>query len=134
MRTSISALGLLALAPSVHAQTSAVPAAGVGQMLFGLAVVLALVFGLAWIARRLGVPAAGHSPLLRQISALSVGPRERVVIVEAGESWLVLGITAQSIRTLHTLPKGEAPAAAANPFANSFAALLNKARNPHAPR
>lgn len=134
MRGSISALGLLMLTPSAHAQSSAVPAAGVGQMLFGLAAVLALVFGLAWIARRLGVSAAGHSPLLRQISALSVGTRERVVIVEAGESWLVLGITAQTIRTLHTLPKGEIPEAPANALTNSFAALLNKARNPHAPR
>lgn len=40
-----------------------------------------------------------------KISAnVSVGPRERVVIVDVEDSRLVLGVTATQITALHTLP------------------------------
>lgn len=122
---------LWGIAPCAHAQAAAMPTAGFGQMLFGLAAVIALVFALAWLARRLGVPGQSHSPLLRHIAALSVGSRERVLIVEAGDQWLVLGVTAQHIQTLHTLPKGEALAVPQLRLPGGFAALLQKAGSKH---
>lgn len=135
IRSAFAAAWLYLLAQPAAAQTSAVPTAGIGQMLLGLAAVIALVFALAWLARRLGVPMQNQSPLLRRIATLPLSARERVVIVEAGEQWLVLGVTAQHIQTLHTLPKGEMPQAAAiNPLAGGFAALLKKARTQHAPQ
>lgn len=134
MRKACAAALLGLLAQPAAAQTSAVPTAGIGQMLLGLAAVIALVFALAWLARRLGVPMQNQSPLLRRIATMPLGARERVVIVEAGDQWLVLGVTAQNIQTLHTLPKGEMPQAATmNNLAGGFAALLHKARTPHAP-
>ena len=33
-----------------------------------------------------------------------VGQRERVVVVEVGGSWLVLGVAPGQVRALHTLP------------------------------
>ncbi len=118
-------------APSAQAQSAAVPAAGFGQMLFGLAAVIGLVFALAWLARRLGVPSQSQSPLLRHVAALSVGARERVLIVQAGDQWLVLGVTATAIQTLHTLPRGELPDAPALRLPGGFAALLHKAGSKH---
>ena len=47
---------------------------------------------------------------MKVISGLSVGTRERILLVEIGDTWLVLGVTAAQIRTLHTLPKGDLPA------------------------
>ena len=48
------------------------------------------------------------------ISVLAVGPQQRVVTVEVGpagaRTWLVLGVTQQSITTLHTLTPVNAPA------------------------
>jgi flagellar protein FliO/FliZ len=48
------------------------------------------------------------------ISVLAVGPQQRVVTVEVGpagaRTWLVLGVTQQSITTLHTLAPVNAPA------------------------
>lgn len=42
------------------------------------------------------------------ISAVAVGPHQRVVIVEVGPEdarvWLTLGVTAQTIQCLHTAP------------------------------
>jgi flagellar protein FliO/FliZ len=134
-RTVAAPAGMLLCgwASETCAQSAALaPTAGFGQMLFGLAAVIGLVFALAWIARRLGVPGQSQSPLLRRIAVLAVGTRERVMIVEAGDQWLVLGVTAHSIQTLHTLPKGEAPAVAALRLPGGFAALLQKAGSKHA--
>ena len=69
---------------------------------------LALVpSGLKWVQARSarGMPSAGAGAKL--ISALAVGPHQRVVTVEVGppdaRTWLVLGVTAQSISCLHQI-------------------------------
>jgi flagellar protein FliO/FliZ len=73
-------------------------------------VLLALVpVGLKWVQRRMGVGVAGVSSAgVKVVSAVGVGPHQRVVTVEAGPNgarvWLTLGVTAQSITCLHTAP------------------------------
>ena len=69
-------------------------------------VLLALLpFGIRWIQRRTpgGASAAGASKI---VSAIAVGPHQRVVTVEVGpegaRTWLVLGVTAQTITCLHS--------------------------------
>ena len=34
-----------------------------------------------------------------------VGPKERVVLIEVGDTWLLLGVAASNVSLLHTLPK-----------------------------
>jgi len=67
---------------------------------------------LPWLVRRLqqrraGVGTAGSSTS-RGLSAVAVGPQQRVVTVEVGPEharvFLVLGVTAQQINCLHVLP------------------------------
>ena len=43
---------------------------------------------------------------MRVISGIALGPKERIVLVEVEDNWLVIGIVPGQIRTLHTLPKG----------------------------
>ena len=67
---------------------------------------------LPWAVRRLqqrqssGALAAGGES--RVVSAVAVGPQQRVVTVEVGpenaRTWLVLGVTAQQVSCLHVLP------------------------------
>lgn len=78
------------------------------QTLAGLAVVLGLIYAMAWGAKRMRLGAPAQHAVLKNVAGLSVGTREKVVVVEVGETWLVLGVTPQSIRTLHTLPKNAA--------------------------
>jgi flagellar protein FliO/FliZ len=66
--------------------------------------VIALIFLCAWVARRFGLQAAGSGRLLKVVSSAAVGQRERVVVVEIGDTWLVLGVAAGQVRALHTLP------------------------------
>lgn len=70
---------------------------------------LAMVpMGLKWLQARSVVsgPAAGGAN--RVLSAVAVGPQQRVVTVEVGPAHarvcLVLGVTAQSVSCLHTTP------------------------------
>ena len=89
-----------------------------------------------WLQRRrgaLGEAATG----MRLLSAVAVGPQQKVVTVEVGpeggRTWLVLGVTAQQISCLHSQPAPPVPMApvAATPVAAAaparsagFAALL----------
>ncbi|MBT9540503.1 flagellar biosynthetic protein FliO [Thiobacillus sp.] len=122
-------LALVSL-PATAAAADAAPAVSNAgsllQVFIGLVAVLLLIFATAWAAKRLGVARGGSSNLLQVISSASVGARERVVVVEIGDNWLVVGVTPGSVNALMTLPKGEAlPAATAAPHA-SFAANLKQ--------
>nr|WP_322011096.1 flagellar biosynthetic protein FliO [Paraburkholderia sp. J12] len=91
---------------------SAVPALGFGavlQTVFGLAVVIAVVFGCAWLARRLGLQGAPRNALVKTVGGASLGGKERVAVVEIGDTWLVLGAAPGNVRLLHTMPAGSAP-------------------------
>lgn len=94
---------------------SAVPTLGFGaiaQTLAGLAFVIVLVFACAWLARRLGLQPSRKAGLVRVIGGVSLGQKERVAVVEIGQTWLVLGAAPGSVRTLHVMPAGSADATA----------------------
>jgi flagellar protein FliO/FliZ len=98
------------IASSVGAGT-AVPALGVGavlQTIVGLAVVIGLVFGCAWLARRFGLQPGQRGGLVKTIGGTSLGGKERVAVVEIGDIWLVLGAAPGNVRLLHTMPAGSA--------------------------
>lgn len=81
-------------------------------MTVGLFVLLlALVpLGLKWVQRRSAGGASAMASAPRVISAVAVGPHQRVVTVEVGpesaRTWLTLGVTAQSITCLHSVAVG----------------------------
>jgi flagellar protein FliO/FliZ len=88
---------------------SAVPSLGVGallQTIVGLAVVIALVFGCAWLARRLGLQPGQRGGLVKTIGGTSLGGKERVAVVEIGDQWLVLGAAPGNVRLLYAMPAG----------------------------
>ncbi|WNC89909.1 flagellar biosynthetic protein FliO [Paraburkholderia sp. FT54] len=98
------------IASAVGAGT-AVPALGVGavlQTIVGLLVVIGLVFGCAWLARRFGLQPASRGGLVKTIGGASLGGKERVAVVEIGDTWLVLGTAPGNVRLLHTMPAGSA--------------------------
>jgi flagellar protein FliO/FliZ len=90
---------------------SSVPALGVGavlQTIVGLLVVIGLVFGCAWLARRFGLQPGNRGGLVKTIGGASLGGKERVAVVEIGDTWLVLGAAPGNVRLLHTMPAGAA--------------------------
>ncbi|WP_250473324.1 flagellar biosynthetic protein FliO [Caballeronia sp. GAFFF1] len=92
---------------------SAVPSLGFGavlQTLLGLAVVIGFVFGCAWLARKFGYQGGKRSGLVKVVGGASLGNKERVAVVEIGDTWLVLGAGPGNVRLLHTMPAGSAEA------------------------
>lgn len=113
MRLYPPLLPLLLLAPDVWAESAAVPDAGgsIVQMLLGLAVVLAMLVGSLWLLKRLTLPRGPTSGLMRVVAGTPVGPRERVVLLEIGSTWLVLGVAPGEVSMLAEVPRQDLPAA-----------------------
>jgi len=84
------------------------------QIIFSLILVLAAVAVVAWIMKRINLPQHGAASLLKVISGVAVGPRERVVLMEVNDTWLVVGVAPGQVRTLHTMPKGVIPSGSGN--------------------
>lgn len=99
---------LLAASPPLAAADAPPDVAGsIGQMVFGLAVVIGLLLAGLWLIKRLSL-ARGAMTGLKVLGAVPVGPRERVVLVEIAGKVLVLGVTSANVNTLHTLSAEEA--------------------------
>lgn len=91
-------------------------------------VLLALVpIALKWVQRRSAGGGSGIASASRIISAVAVGPHQRVVTVEVGpegsRTWLTLGVTAQAITCLHSAAVDLKMGAGLPPVAESAPAL-----------
>ena len=67
----------------------------------GLIVVLAVILFSGWIARRVQGLGGVNTQALKVVAVLSVGQKERVALVEVGGKQILIGVTPQSVRTLH---------------------------------
>ena len=110
----------------------AVSSGSIVQIIFSLLLVLAAIVLVAWLLKRMNVAQQGQGNLLKVLGGTSIGQRERIVLVEVKDTWMVVGVGPGQIRTLHTLdrPEGIAqqPSDNSSPAEkNRFAAILNNA-------
>jgi len=80
-------------------------AAGLLQTIFALLLVLGLLIGLAWLLKRYGPKPGGGLANLRVVGALNIGGRERIMVVEVGDQWIVVGAAPGRVNALHTMPR-----------------------------
>ena len=86
-------------------QPSAVPGSPLLQVSGALFGIIAFILIVAWLAKRFGLAGkTAHARGLKVSASTSLGPRERVEIVEVEDARLVLGVTASQITVLHKLP------------------------------
>lgn len=114
-----------------------------GQTLVVVVLFVAAVALLPWLVRRLqqrqaGGQAAHAGAAAKVLSAVPVGPQQRVVTVEVGPAhqrvWLVLGVTAQNVQCLHVLhplaagpsPLSTVPPPSSPSFAGEMAAATRR--------
>ena len=90
---------------------AAVSSGSVLQVILSLILVLAAVFVVGWILKRINLPQQGAGNALKVISGVAVGQRERIVLVEVNDTWLVVGVAPGQVNALHTMPKGVLPSA-----------------------
>ena len=106
------------------------------QSLLAFVAIVAAIPLVLWLLRRtpLAGAAAAQRAGMRAVASLPLSASPRIVTVEVGEGehrrWLVLGVTPQSITTLHTLPpqQGAVAEAPAPPGGPGFAQLLERLR------
>lgn len=97
------------------------------QTTLGLLFVIGLLFALVWLLKRMGLTnQQKRGGFYKVLATSALGPREKIVLVEIGDTWLVLGMTSNSINTLHTMPAGSIDIEQMqNPAAN-FAKMLER--------
>jgi flagellar biosynthetic protein FliO len=106
------------------------------QTLFALILVLAVLGALAWFLKRYGPKVGGGNANLRVVGSLNLGGRERIVVVEVGNEWIVVGASPGRINALATMPRQDGQNGATNtadaalaphaPAAHSFADWLKQ--------
>lgn len=116
-------------APMTMAPTSS--SGSLLQTIFALMFVLALLIALAWAMKRYGPKALGGNSKMRVISSLNLGGRERIVLIEVADQWIVVGASPGRINALATLPRqeGELPilsSAQNGPAAANFSEWLKQ--------
>lgn len=67
----------------------------------GLLAVIAIIFGCAWIVRRMTGMGGMNNKSIKVVSVMALGARERIALIEVGGTQILVGITATAIRTLH---------------------------------
>jgi len=91
-------------APNTAASLPSSTAGGIGQATLALLLVLAAIFAIAWLVRRMKGRLVGGGQGIDILAQAAVGPRERVVIVRVGTTRLVLGVAPGRVSALHELP------------------------------
>ena len=92
----------------------------------GLILVVVVIFALAWLVKKFNLAQQSHGGLIRIVAGVSIGTRDRIVLLQVGEEQILVGLTPGRIEKLHTLAEplalpGESSAASA-----SFAEKINR--------
>ncbi|ANY88673.1 MULTISPECIES: flagellar biosynthetic protein FliO [Pseudomonas] len=127
------ALGALLASETVIAATQApAPAAAppgslggqLAQMVFGLLLVVGLIFALAWLLRRMQGATPRGGQVIDIVGSRTIGPRDRLLLVQVGKEQILIGHSPGSIEALHVLAEPVEVPASARPATPEFAQRL----------
>jgi len=136
---SIAVLALLLINPAFAQETAKTVAPDspvrapdtVGTIVslgLGLVAVIAVIYGCAWIIRRMNGMTGMNNNAIKVVSVMAIGARERIALIEVGGQQILLGITPSAIRTLHVFdePVVEAGSAGSSDFARRLQGMIGK--------
>ncbi len=83
----------------------------------------------AFMMKRFVPGATSRAGLMRVVSQLAVGPRERITVVEINGQWLVLGVTANQVNVITQMQALAEPEKPVPPAA--FGQLLSRFSGKH---
>lgn len=73
------------------------------QMLAALVGIILLIFVLAWMFKKLQLTRTGGQGLIRIVSVLPVGTRDRIALLQVGEEQILVSLSPGKIEKLHAL-------------------------------
>jgi len=94
------------------------------QMVFGLLLVVGLIFFLAWLLRRMQGAAPKGGQVIEIVGSRALGPRDRLLLVQVGKEQILIGHTPGSIEALHVMAEPVEVAACARQATPEFAQRL----------
>lgn len=91
---------------TLAAPASPLSVGSVAQLTLSLAAIVALIFAVSWVVKRLklGAPRGGRGEIA-VIDELALGPRERVVLMRVGDAQVLVGVGAGGVVGLTPLDK-----------------------------
>lgn len=98
-------------------------------VVLSLVAIVALILALGWAARRMGGLGAMGVRDMKVLSAIPVGNREKVALIDVAGTQLLVGITSHNINHLHTFDKAVVETKAA-PKASDFSRTLQSMLRP----
>ena len=94
------AAAIAAFAPALATAAAPAPASaatGFAQVAASLLLIVAVIFALAWLATRLRLTPRAASSGLKVIADVTVGPKERIVLLKVGDAQALVGVGADGI-------------------------------------
>ncbi len=76
---------------------------GALNMVMGLVVVIALILGLAWVLKKYARLPGNNQVDMKVLGGLSLGTREKAILIEVDNKRLLVGVSPGCIQTLHVL-------------------------------
>jgi|GEM_PF-1368517 len=101
------------------------PGMALGKIVISLALVILLVLGLGWLFKKLSLRLPGNRQI-KIISALPLGQRERILVIEIQGKQRVIGVTPQSINLLFELENPLPEEKLASDFHTQLQSFLKK--------
>jgi len=87
------------------------------RVTLALILVLGAVFATAWFMRRVRGLGGASGTGLEVLGQVSLGARERAVLIRVGERQILIGVAPGNVRTLHVLEAGASTTAPSAPSA-----------------
>ena len=111
-------VAMASLSVGVADEAFAAPAVAMGDvsgLLLSLGLVVGFILAAAWVVRRLPLGLGRASGPLKVLAALPLGPRERLILVEARGEQLLIAVSPAGVFNVET-NRGERAAAAPPAF------------------
>ena len=100
------------------------------KLTLGLVGIVLLIFALAWLMKKMQLTQFSQNGLIQIVSAISVGHRDRIALIQVGEEQVLVGLTPGRIHTLHTLKSPvsvtDSAMAGAGTFSDKFKQVLQQ--------
>ena len=111
-------------APAQSLPQTAIASGDLWQLLGSLLIVVALIFALAWLVRRTGAVGMIGGQHMKVLATMSVGPRERVLLVDVAGQQMLLGSAPGRVSQLHVFDEPVVNASTASP--SDFASKMKQ--------
>lgn len=86
---------------AVETAGSVVSAGGVAEVFGSLLLVIGAIFALAWLARWLQGTRVARGSAIRICGGAQLGAKEKVVLLQVGETQFLVGVASSSVSLLH---------------------------------